>query len=86
MGKGVPPPAPLRDHMDDAISQAALRSKCLSQFKTVKEMSVRCKRSLFTFLRANPELDENMYLPTYGMHCGEFAVYQILTEHCRKKA
>ena len=71
--------------MDEASSQAALRQKCLSQFKTVKDMSVRCKRTLFTILRADPEMDENVYLTGYGLHCGEFAVYQILTEHCRKK-
>lgn len=72
--------------MDDAIAQTSMRHKCISQFRTVKDMSVRCKRVLFTILRNYPELDENMYLPAYGMHCGEFAVYQILTEHCRKKS
>jgi hypothetical protein len=61
------------------------RRKCLSQFRSVRDMSVRYKRTLFTILRADAALDEHYYLPAYGLHAGEFAVYQILTEHCRKK-
>jgi len=64
----------------------ATRQKCQSQFDYVKSMRVRQKRSMFGILRAEPSLDVDTFLPHYGLTCGEFCVYQILTEHDRRES
>jgi hypothetical protein len=57
----------------------ATRQKCQSQFDYVKAMRVRQKRSMFGILRSEPSLDVDTFLPQYGLTCGEFCVFQILT-------
>ncbi len=71
------------DHQD---LWRATRQKCQSQFDYVKGMRVRQKRSMFGILRSEPSLDVDTFLPQYGLTCGEFCVYQILTEHDRRES
>jgi hypothetical protein len=49
-------------------------------------MQVRQKRSMFGILRSDPSLDVDTFLPQYGLTCGEFCVFQILTEHERRES
>lgn len=48
-------------------------------------MGVRQKRNMFSILRSEPQLTVDTFLPQYGLTCGEFCVYQILTEHDRRE-
>lgn len=64
----------------------ATKLKCLRQFEYVRSMGVRQKRNMFSILRSDPKLDVDTFLPTYGLTCGEFCVYQILTEHDRRES
>jgi hypothetical protein len=64
----------------------ATRKKCQSQFDYVNSMRVRHKRSMFGILRTEPSLNVDTFLPHYGLTCGEFCVYQILTEHDRRES
>jgi hypothetical protein len=64
----------------------ATSRKCQSQFDYVKSMRVRQKRSMFGILRSEPSLDVDTFLPHYGLTCGEFCVFQILTEHDRRES
>ena len=64
---------------------SATKEKNKRIFNFVKQMRVRQKRQLFYVLRHVPEVSSDTFLPQYGLHCGEFACYQILSEHSRKE-
>lgn len=63
----------------------ATKNKYASLFSFVQNMRVRQKRNLFFILRSTDNMSPDVFLPLYGMHCGEFACFQILSEHCRKE-
>lgn len=58
--------------------------RCLHKFETVRTLTVRSKRAIFGAIRAQSNLTPETYLPAYGLRCGEFAVFQILTETSRR--
>jgi len=62
----------------------ATKEKYLGQFESVKNMRVRQKRNVFFILRQCETLSTDTFLPSYGLHCGEFACFQILAEQSRK--
>ncbi len=64
----------------------ATKDKNRRLFKFVQQMRVRQKRHLFYVLRHVPDVSSDTFLPQYGLHCGEFACYQILSEHSRKES
>ena len=64
----------------------ATKEKHLSQFEFVRGMRVRQKRNLFFILRQCSNLSADTFLPSYGLHCGEFACFQILAERSRRDA
>jgi len=72
--------------VDQETLWEATRQKCQGQFDYVKSMRVRQKRNMFSILRTEPELNVDTFLPQYGLTCGEFCVYQILTEHDRRES
>lgn len=63
----------------------ATKQKHLTLFNYVQDMRVRQKRHLFLILRSSPGVTSNTFLPVYGLHCGEFACLQIITEHNKKE-
>ena len=63
----------------------ATKEKYRGLFRSVLEMSVRDKRSLFFILRQQETVTTDTFIPAYGLHCGEFACFQILAEHARKE-
>ena len=63
----------------------ATKAKYTGQFEFVKNMRMRAKRNMFCILRSYPDLDVDTFLPAYGLHCGEFCVWQILTDHSRRE-
>jgi hypothetical protein len=71
--------------VDASVLCKATKVKYLGQFEYVKQMRVRSKRNLFCILRSYPDLNVDIFLPGYGLHCGEFCVWQILTEHSRRE-
>lgn len=72
--------------MDTEALWTATKEKYMGQFEFVRQMRVRDKRTLFTILRKNEPLSPSTFLPSYGLHCGEFACFQLLAEHTRKEA
>lgn len=72
--------------MDTEALWTATKEKYLGQFEFVRQMRVRDKRSLFAILRKIEAVTPNTFLPCYGLHCGEFACFQLLAEHTRKEA
>ena len=62
----------------------ATKKKYQAQFQIVRGMQVKQKRHIFGILRQNEGLDADAFMPLYGLHCGEFACFQILSEQCRK--
>jgi hypothetical protein len=70
--------------MDAQELQNATKEKYQGQFEAVKGMRVRQKRNVFFILRQCDMLSTNTFLPSYGLHCGEFACFQILAEQSRK--
>lgn len=62
----------------------ATKSKYQAQLQIVKGMQVKQKRNIFGILRQNEGLDADAFLPLYGLHCGEFSCFQILSEQSRK--
>ena len=72
--------------IDPEVLWKATQQKCKSQFDYVKTMRVRQKRNMFSILRSEPGLEVDTFLPQYGLTCGEFCVYQILTEYDRRES
>ncbi len=64
---------------------AATREKYKALFRFVQQMRVRQKRHLFYVLRNIGRVRSDTFLPEFGLHCGEFACFQILSEHSRKE-
>ena len=64
----------------------ATKARYEALFAYVENMRVRQKRQLFTLLRTAETVTPDTFLPAYGLHCGEFACFQILSEHVRKEA
>ena len=62
----------------------ATKQKCVNQFELVRSMRVREKRHVFFILRQCEELTSDTFLPGYGLHCGEFACFQLLAQSSRK--
>jgi hypothetical protein len=74
--------------IDEDVLEAARQTRCTadkyrSQFTVVKRMRVKSKRTLFYIMRSS-NINENVFLPAFGLFCGEFAVFQIICEHARK--
>jgi len=72
--------------MDTEALWTATKDKYQGQFEFVRQMRVRDKRTLFAILRKSEAVTANTFLPSYGLHCGEFACFQLLAEHTRKEA
>ena len=64
---------------------SATKAKYMRIFRFVQGMRVRQKRHLFYVLRNVPNISTDTFLPEFGLHCGEFACFQILSEHSRKE-
>jgi hypothetical protein len=62
----------------------ATKKKYAVQFGAVQTMQVKKKRHIFGILRQQEEMDTNIFMPLYGLHLGEFAFFQILSEQLRK--
>ena len=71
--------------LDTQLLEAATKDKYKRLFKSVQGMRVRQKRHLFYVLRHVPAIGPDTFLPEFGLHCGEFACFQILSEHSRKE-
>jgi hypothetical protein len=71
--------------MDDEVRWRATKEKCLGQFELVKSMRVRQKRHIFLILRQCEDLSSDTFLPCCGLHCGEFACFQILAQSNHRK-
>ena len=70
--------------LDIESLQNATKDKNMRIYRMVQGMRVRQKRHLFYVLRHVPDITPDVFLPQYGIHCGEFACYQILSEYNRK--
>lgn len=46
----------------------------------IRNLSVRDKRAAFQIMRNFSGVNHNSLLPEWGITCGEFAVWQILTD------
>jgi hypothetical protein len=55
------------------------------QCNAVRLMRVKSKRNLFFILRSVDGINEDTFLPAFGLFCGEFAVFQVISEHIRKE-
>lgn len=73
------------DMLEIEALPSATKAKNQRIFNLVKQMRVRQKRQLFYVLRHVPEVSSDTFLPQYGLHCGEFACFQILSEYSRKE-
>ena len=71
--------------LDSQILHEATKDKYRRLFRSVQNMKVRQKRHLFYVLRHVPTISPDTFLPEFGLHCGEFACFQILSEHTRKE-
>ena len=71
--------------MDTQALCTATKEKYQGQFEVVKNMRVRQKRNIIFILRQCKALSTDTFLPVYGLHCGEFACFQILAEQSRKE-
>ena len=65
---------------------SATKEKYNRVFRYVRNMKIRQKRHLFYVLRHVPNVNTNTFLPQFGLHCGEFACFQILSEHSRRES
>lgn len=60
---------------------------CICLFQTNKHLRVKEKRELFKCMRIGGDtVNENTFLPKYGITVGEFSIFYILTENNRKTA
>lgn len=64
--------------------EEATKKKYQAQFQLIRDMQVKQKRHVFSILRQQEACSSDTFLPLYGLHCGEFACFQILSEQCRK--
>ena len=71
--------------LETELLQHATKEKYRRIFKHVQNMRVRQKRHVFYILRHVPDISINTFLPEFGLHCGEFACFQILSEHSRRE-
>lgn len=71
--------------LDRAPLHNATKRKYMAIFRLVQSMRIRQKRHLFYILRHAPNVNSDLFLPQFGLHCGEFACFQILSEHSRKE-
>ena len=71
--------------LEAELLNRATKDKYDRIFRFVQSMRVRQKRHLFYVLRHVPEVSSDTFLPAFGLHCGEFACFQILSEHSRKE-
>lgn len=71
--------------LEAEVLNTATKEKYMRIFRFVQSMRVRQKRQLFYVLRHVPNVSADTFLPAYGLHCGEFACFQILSEHSRKE-
>lgn len=72
--------------IDENALWSATRKKHLCMFESVRVMQVKQKRNLFGILRTAQDVTVNTFMPSFGLHCGEFACYQILAERSRKES
>ena len=72
--------------LDTEALFAATKEKYEILYKYVVNMKVREKRNLFFVLRNVDTISTNTFLPHFFLFSGEFAVFQILSEHSRKRA
>ena len=66
--------------------QCATKERHERVLAAVQDLRVRQKRYLFAVMRAHPEISADLFLPAFGLHCGEFACCQLLSERSRKEA
>lgn len=78
--------APEVKSMETEALWNATKEKYQAQFNFIKDMRIRQKRNIFLILRQCEEVTPDTFLPLYGLHCGEFACFQILAEHSRKES
>ena len=71
--------------MDDASAFASWLAHTVTSC-SVGDLRVRDKRAIFAAMRnAGDYVDANALLCRFGVTCGEFAVYQVVTEADRKR-
>ena len=51
----------------------------------VESLRVKDKRHLFHIMRKSDQLSHNTFFPLYGITAGEFAIWQILSEHRKSR-
>ena len=71
--------------MDELALWRATKEKQRRLFELVLHMEIKDKRRLFNVVRAVSAPSVDTFLPSYGLHCGEFACFHILAEHARKE-
>lgn len=68
------------------LLQAATKERHGRLLASVQQLRVRQKRYLFSVMRSHGEISSDLFLPAFGLHCGEFACCQLLSERSRKEA
>jgi len=54
-------------------------------YEKINTMRVKDKRIIFGLMRSPQTVNADLFLPYYGFTLGDFAIFQILTENCRKR-
>ena len=72
--------------LEAAALHQATKDKYDRMFRFVRDMRVKQKRHLFGVLRNVTDVSPDTFLPAFGIHCGEFACFQILSEYSRKES
>ena len=55
--------------------------KYLVLSREIEMLKVRDKRLIFQMMRNAPDLTHDTFFPAFGFTAGEFAIWQILSEH-----
>lgn len=72
--------------MDDTVPFTSWTAHIVTAC-SVGRLRVRDKRSIFAAMRnAGPTVNADTLLCRYGVTCGEFAVYQVVTESDKKRS
>jgi hypothetical protein len=71
--------------MDEDQLRRATKEFHLMTFMKVRDMDIRRKRRLYGALRVCPDVAGDIFLVHEGLHCSEFALGHILSEHTRRE-
>jgi hypothetical protein len=71
--------------MQKELLWSATKRKYEGTYAYVKSLQVKDKRSLFTVLRTHEGVEVDTFLPAFGLHVGDFSLFQILTESSRRE-